>query len=135
MSISPLPFADLTPGTDLPALAITVSAAANERYWRAAGLDHPALRAGALYPPIAANCTILCFQQVCPEAVLQTRQVLRCHRTAAAGSELVTTGTVTARYDKRGRAYVDVVCTVTTADAPGDPVWTSEVSFTPAGAP
>src|SRR5690242_12799463 len=125
-------FAELAAGTALPALHLTISPAANERYWRAAGIDHPVLAAGALYPPIAANLTVLCFTQVCPEAMIQTRQLLRCHRRVDAGVELVTTGRIAQRYDKRGRTYVDVETTVVTADAPDDPVWTSEVSFTPA---
>ena len=33
---------------------------------------------GALYPPIAANLTILMFQKTCADAVLHTRQRLRC---------------------------------------------------------
>jgi hypothetical protein len=125
-------FSELPPGTVLGPLRLTVSAAANERYWRAAGVDHPALAAGALYPPIAANLTVLCFTRVFPEAVIQTRQYLRCHRRVAAGIELVTTGRIARRYEKRGRTYVDVETTVNAADAPDDPVWTSEVSFTPA---
>ncbi len=125
-------FAEMVPGTGLEALRVTVSAAANERYWRAAGVDHPALAAGALYPPIAANLTVLCFTQVCPEAMIQTRQYLRCHRKVTAGVELVTTGKVSRRYEKRGRTYVDVETVVATADRPDEPVWTSEVSFTPA---
>jgi hypothetical protein len=127
-----LPFAELAAGTTLAPLRLIVSAAANERYWRAAGIDHPALAAGALYPPIAANLTVLCFAQVCPEAMIQTRQDLRCHRRVEAGVELVTTGRIAKRYEKRGRIYVDVETTVATADAPNDPVWTSALSFTPA---
>src|SRR4051794_38674732 len=96
-------FSALEAGTDLGVLALTVSPAANERYWRAAGVDHPLLTAGALYPPIAANLTVLLFGQVCPEPVIQTRQVLRTHRRADAGIELVTTGRVTNRYEKRDR--------------------------------
>jgi hypothetical protein len=126
------PFADMAAGTALPELRVTVSAAANERYWRAAGVQHPSLEAGALYPPIAANLTVLCFAQVCPDAMIQTRQRLRCHRIAPAGAELVTRGQVTDRYEKRGRIYVDVATTVTTTDAPATPLWSSEVSFTPA---
>ncbi len=122
-------FGDLAVGTDLPAFTVTVSPAANERYWRAAGVDHPALRAGALYPPIAANLTVLCFGEVCAEPVIQTRQYLRAHRRADAGIELVTAGAVVARYEKRGRAYVDVRTTVRAGD---ELLWTSEVSFTPA---
>jgi hypothetical protein len=127
-----LRFEDLEAGTPLPPLRLTVSAAANERYWRSAGVEHAALAAGALYPPIAANLTVLCFGQACLEPVIQTRQRLRCHRRAAAGSELYTTGRITARYEKRGRRYVDVEARVATTDAPDDPLWTSEVSFTPA---
>jgi hypothetical protein len=125
-------FSELAPGDPLAPLHITVSAAANERYWRAAGVDHPTLVAGALYPPIAANLTVLCFAQVFSDAVIQTRQHLRCHRRVTAGVELVTNGRVARRYEKRGRSYVDVETTIVAADAPDDPVWTSEVSFTPA---
>jgi len=126
-----LEFSALTPGTDLGVLRLTVSARANERYWRAAGADHPLLRAGALYPPIATNLTVLLFGQVCADPVIQTRQRLRCHRRADAGVELVTTGAITGRYDKRGRAYVDVEAKVATSGAPDRTVWTSTVSFTP----
>src|SRR5215475_12061229 len=94
---------ELHPGQALGPLRLTVSAEANERYWRAAGADHPRLRAGALYPPIAANLTILCFQLTVPDAMIQTRQRLVCHRAALSGGELITTGTVADRYEKRGR--------------------------------
>ena len=122
---------ELQVGYALEPLRLVVSAAANERYWQAAGVDHPALRAGALYPPIAANLTILCLQQTVPDAMIQTRQRLRCHRIAPAGGELVTTGKVVARYDKRGREYVDIEATVVTADAPDSVLWESWVTFTP----
>src|SRR5579862_8634778 len=94
-------WAGLRAGDALRPLRLTISPAANERYWRAAGVDHPLLRAGALYPPIAANLTILCFQQTVPDAMIQTRQRLQCHRVEHAGCELVTTGRVEDRYDKR----------------------------------
>jgi hypothetical protein len=123
-------WAALRAGQEVGPLRLTVSAAANERYWRAAGVDHPRLRAGTLYPPIAANLTILCFQLTVPDAMVQTRQRLVCHRAAAAGSELVTTGVVTDRYVKRGRDYVDVETRVTTADD-ATPLWDSLVTFTP----
>lgn len=129
---SGLPFSQVVAGTVLGPLRITVSAPANERYWRAAGVDHRVLHEGALYPPIAANLTVLCFAQVCPDAMIQTRQNLRCRGRIAAGTELVTTGRVTRRYEKRGRTYVDVETAVATADTPDAPVWFSEVSFTPA---
>jgi hypothetical protein len=123
-------FASVAAGTALPPLHLTISAAANERYWRAAGVDHPALAAGTLYPPIAANLTVLCFGAVCPDPVIQTRQYLKAHRRVLAGTELVTSGLVTACYEKRGRAYVDVETTI--AAASDEPVWSSLVSFTPA---
>ena len=124
-------FADLTAGTILGPLRLTISAAANERYWRSAGVDHPALER-ALYPPIAANLAVLCFGELCPEPVIQTRQYLRAHRLAEVGTELVTTGRVAERYEKRGRVYVDVETTVAVAATPEEPVWSSVVSFTPA---
>src|SRR5690348_12485034 len=96
-------WSELRPGQELGPLRLTISPEANERYWRAAGADHPRLRAGALYPPIAANLTILCFQLTVPDAMIQSRQRLVCHRAAMSGGELVTTGTVADRYEKRGR--------------------------------
>jgi hypothetical protein len=125
--------AALAPGDPLGPFGVTVSAAANERYWKAAGVEHPLLAAGALYPPIAANLTILMFQQTCPHAMVQTRQRLACQRVEQAGTPLVVTGRVTARYEKRGREYVDVEAIVSPAATPEDVIWTSNVSFTPAG--
>jgi hypothetical protein len=122
----------LRAGDPLGPFEVTVPAAANERYYRAAGVAHPALAAGALYPPIAANLTILLFQQTCGHPMIQTRQHLRCHRTERAGTPLVVTGRVLERYEKRGRQYVDVEATVCAAATPADPIWTSTVSFTPA---
>ena len=127
-----LGFSSLRTGRDLGELRLTVPVAANERYWRAAGIDHLSLRAGTLYPPIAANLTVLLFGAVCRDPVIQTRQHLRCHRRADAGIELVTTGRIVDAYDKRGRAYVDVDAIVTPADAPDAPLWDSSVTFTPA---
>jgi hypothetical protein len=121
-------FAELQPEFALGPLRLTVSAAANERYWRAAGVDHPLLVAGALYPPIAANLTIMLFNQHCGDAVIQTRQLVQCHMRADAGGELEAVGAVVAAYDKRGRAYCDIVANVSHE---GAPLWTSQVSFTP----
>jgi hypothetical protein len=124
-------FSALQPGTDLGELRVVVSLTANERYWRAAGADHPALRSGVLYPPIAANVSVLLFGQACPEPVIQAAQRLRCHRAAAAPAELVATGRVVACYEKRDRAYVDLEVQVATTDSL-DPMWDSAVTFTPA---
>jgi hypothetical protein len=120
------PFGGAGAGTPLGPLAFTVSAAANERYWAHAGVDHPALRAGALYPPLAANLTILLFQTVATRPLLHTRQRLACHRRADAGRELVVRGEVSARYEKRGREYAEVTAVVSTAD---EPLWTSIATF------
>jgi hypothetical protein len=108
-------------------VAFTVSATANERYWSAAGVDHPLLRAGALYPPIAANLTILMFQAVAPRPMIQTAYRLRCHQRGEAGAELTVTGTVTERYEKRGREYAVVESVVTLPN--GEPLWTSQATF------
>ncbi len=124
-------WAGLQAGHELQPLRLVISEAANERYWRAAAVDHTRLAAGAHYPPIPANLTILCLQQTVPDAMIQTRQRLKCHRIAHAGSELVTTGRVVDRYVKRDREYIDIAAVVTTADAPDAIVWESWVTFTP----
>jgi hypothetical protein len=114
-------------GTDLGPLRITVSAAANERYWASAGVDHPALREGALYPPVAANLAILLFQTVATRPLLHTSQRLVSHRRGKAGSELTVTGTVVDRYEKRGREYAVVDAVIALPN--GEPLWTSTATF------
>jgi hypothetical protein len=122
-----LPFGGAATGTDLGRLRITVSAAANERYWASAGVDHPALRQGALYPPVAANLTILLFQTVATRPLLHTSQRLVSHRRGEAGAELTVTGTVVDRYEKRGREYAVIEAVV--ALPGGEPLWTSTATF------
>jgi hypothetical protein len=121
------PFGGAVVGTDLGPLRITVSAAANERYWASAGVDHPALRQGALYPPVAANLAILLFQTVATRPLLHTSQRLVSHRRAEAGTELTVTGTVADRYEKRGREYAVVDAVIALPD--GEPLWTSTATF------
>jgi hypothetical protein len=121
------PFGGAVVGTDLGPLRITVSAAANERYWASAGVDHPALRQGALYPPVAANLAILLFQTVATRPLLHTSQRLVSHRRGEAGTELTVTGTVRDRYEKRGREYAVVDAVVALPD--GEPLWTSTATF------
>ncbi len=121
-------FGGAAPGATLGPLRVTVSPAANERYWRAGGVDHPLLHAGALYPPIAANLTILLFQTVAPHPLLHAAQRLVCHRAADAGAELTITGAVLDRYEKRGREYAVVEARVALPD--GMPLWTSLATFT-----
>jgi hypothetical protein len=106
---------------------LTVSPAANERYWSSAGVDHPVLRDGALYPPIAANLAILLFQTVATRPLLHTAQRLVCHRRGEAGAELEVTGTVVERYEKRGREYAVVEAVVSLPDRA--PLWTSVATF------
>ena len=127
MGETPPPFGGVAAGTRLGPLRFTVSGAANERYWAAAGIDHPALRAGALYPPIAANLTILLFQTVATRPLLHTSQRLVSHRRGEAGTELTVTGSVTDRYEKRGREYAVVDAVVALPD--GEPLWTSTATF------
>ena len=121
------PFGGATVGTALGPANFTVSVGANERYWSAAGVDHAVLRGGALYPPIAANLTILLFQTVVPRAMIQTEQHLVCHRRGEAGTELTVRGTVVDRYEKRGREYAVVEAVV--ALPGGEPLWTSTATF------
>jgi hypothetical protein len=121
------PFGGATVGTTLGPATFTVSAAANERYWAAAGVDHAVLRGGALYPPIAANLTILLFQTVVPRAMIQTEQRLVCHRRGEAGTDLTVRGAVAERYAKRGREYLVVEAVVELPD--GQPLWTSTATF------
>jgi hypothetical protein len=122
-------FSDLAPGTALEPFTLAISAAANDRYWDGAGVEHPLRRAGALYPLIAANLTILTFGRLCPDAMIQTRQGLVCHRRAEAPAALRTTGQISERYERKGRAYVVVEATVWLNDSR---LWTSTVHFTPA---
>jgi hypothetical protein len=121
------PFGGAVAGTELGPLRITVSAAANERYWASAGVDHPTLRQGALYPPVAANLTILLFQTVATRPLLHTSQRLVSHRRGEAGTELTITGTVVDRYEKRGREYATVDAVVSLPD--GEPLWKSSATF------
>lgn len=130
-SLSALPFAGAGIGTPVGPLTLAVSPAANERYWASAGVDHPALRAGSLYPPIAANLTVLAIQTVVDRPLLQTAQRVISHRRADAGVELTVTGTVTDRYEKRGREYAVVTAEITLPD--GSPLWTSVATFCEAG--
>ncbi len=67
-------------GQALGPITIDVSAEASDRYWRAAGIDAPARDAGLLFPPMAANLTILLFQTIASRALLHTKQRLVCHR-------------------------------------------------------
>ena len=121
------PFGGAVVGTDLGPLRITVSAAANQRYWASAGVDHPALRRGALYPPVAANLAILLFQTVATRPLLHTSQRLVSHRRGEAGTELTVTGSVVDRYEKRGREYAVIDAVVALPD--GEPLWTSTATF------
>lgn len=121
------PFGGAVVGTELGPLRFTVSSAANERYWASAGVDHPMLREGALYPPIAANLTILAFQTVATRPLLHTAQRLVCHRRGEAGRELEVTGRVVERYEKREREYAVVEAVITLPD--GAALWTSTATF------
>ena len=124
-------FGGLKVGDELEPLRLTISAAANERYWRAAGLDDPLLEAGAIYPLIAANLIVLALTRRYPDAMIQTAQQLQCHRIAVAPSELVTCARVNTRYEKRGLQYIVIAATVT---VDGEQLWDASAHFTPAAA-
>ena len=126
------PLAPIPAGTVLGPMTLRISRTANERYWSSAGVDHPALRSGALYPPIAANLTVLLVQTVADRPLLQTAQRITAHRSAEADVELTVTGIVTERYEKRGRDYAVVRAEVALPD--GRPLWTSTATFCGAGA-
>lgn len=119
----------LAEGVELGPLPLTVSGAANDRYWAGAGIEHPARQAGFLYPPMAANLTILLVQTQLPLPMLQTAQRLDCHQAWRAPADLIVTGVVTQRFTKRGREYMIVEATVAAGD--DAPLWTSLATFTP----
>ena len=123
-------FSGLTTGDPFGPVEYDVSAAANDRYWRAAGIEHGTTTAGLLYPPMAANLTILALQTVAPGPLLHTHQTLGSHRALAAPATLIVTGSVTNRFAKRGREYLEVTAEVT---ADGAPLWTSVATFIAAG--
>ncbi len=123
------PFGGLHVGDQLDPLVLTISPTANERYWRAAGIDHPLLRAGALYPLIAANLTVLALTHHYPVAMIQTRQSLECHRRADAPVELATHARVIERYAKRDLEYIVIEANVT---IDGEALWDATSHFTPA---
>ena len=126
------PFGGVTVGTGFGPLTYPVSESANDRYWEAAGIEHPARRSGVLYPPMAANLTILAFQTIASAPLLHTHQTLVAHAAAHAPAELSVYGQVSRRFAKRGRAYVEVTTEI--ADADGTHLWTSIATFVEAGA-
>ncbi len=133
MPPDPEPFAGVEVGQRLGPVTFAVSGTANERYWAAAGVEHPLRAAGALYPPMGANLTILLFQTVYPRPMLQTTQRLVCHQRADADQTVSVTGMVAQRYEKRGREYAVIQAVIALEDQ--SPLWTSIVTFTEAGVP
>jgi hypothetical protein len=125
-----IPFSEVVAGTVLEPFTVTISAAANDRYWDGAGVDHPLRADGALYPLIAANLTILTFGRLCTDAMIQTRQRLVCHGRADAPATLRTAGLIRERYERRDRAYIVVETDVSLDDA-DTALWSSTVVFTP----
>jgi hypothetical protein len=114
-------FAALAPDRRFPELRLHLSARANDRYWAGAGVDHVARREGRLYPPMAANLTILLVQQEVPAALLHAEQSLRCTGSALTDVDLVVNGVVAESFEKRGRDYAVIDATVATAD--GSELW------------
>ena len=121
--------AALPEGTRLSPLPVAVSEAANARYWAGAGIEPGERPARLLYPPMAANLTILAVQQAVAEPLLHTAQRLTCHRALAAPADLVVRARCARRFEKRGRDYALVEADVEGPD--GAPLWTSVATFTP----
>ena len=119
----------LAAGDELPPLPVSVGVAANDRYWAGAGIEHPARRAGVLYPPLAANLTILLVQQLVDEPLLHTAQRLVCHAAALAPADLLVRGRCVRRFSRRGRDYAVIEAHVEGPD--GTTLWTSTATFTP----
>ena len=128
---STAPFSGAVRGTLFGPVTYAVSEAANDRYWRAAGIEHPARTAGFLYPPMAANLTILAFQTIAPAPLLHTHQTLVAHAAATAPADIEVYGQVSRRFAKRGREYVEVTTEIA---AGGTHLWTSIATFVEAGA-
>ena len=127
------PFGGVVVGTAFGPVSFAVSAEANDRYWRAAGIDHPARREGVLYPPMAANLTILAFQTVAPDPLLHTApDARRPRRRPTRRPTSRCTARCPRRFARRGREYVEVTTEVATAD--GTHLWTSIATFVEAGA-
>lgn len=116
-------------GAELGPLPLAVTSAANDRYWAGAGIKHPARQAGWLYPPMAANLTVLLVQTWLEDPLLHTAQRLECHRRARSPADLIVDGVVTDRFVKRDREYMVVEATVSVAGE--DALWTSVATFTP----
>ena len=129
---APIPFNGVVVGTAFGPVTYDVSEAANDRYWEAAGISHAARTAGMLYPPMAANLTILAFQTVAPDPLLHTAQRIECRAVAHAPIAVTVSGSVTGRFERRGREYVEV--TTITSDADGSELWISVATFVEAGA-
>jgi len=115
-------------GEELAPLVVEISEAANDRSWAGAGIEHPARAAGTLFPPFAANLTIMALQQVVHRPLLHTAQHLTCHRSGRAGVALTVRGAVVQRFEKRGRDYAVIEAVVDLPD--GDALWTSRSTFT-----
>lgn len=126
------PFNGVVIGTTFGPVAYDVSAAANDRYWDAAGISHSAREAGVLYPPMAANLTILAFQTIAPDPLLHAAQRLECRAMAHAPTSVTVSGSVSGRFERRGREYVEVA--TTTTDTDGTVLWISVATFVEAGA-
>jgi hypothetical protein len=120
--------AGLEIGQQLGPLEVTVSAEGNERYWAAAGVDHPLLREGVLYPPIGATLVIMLVRSaIAPGEVLHTGQQLTAHRFAHVDEPLLTTAVVRDRFSKRDRDYV--IVDGRTCNARGETVWSMSGTF------
>lgn len=125
--MQPLDAPEAAPGSPFGPIEFTVSPAANDRYWGSAGVDHVLMRDGYLYPPMAANFTILAFQTIVPAHFLHTGQRLECHGKVPASADVTVTGIVLDRIEKRNRNYVEIRADI--GRDTGEPLWTSIATF------
>lgn len=121
-SSSPLP----APGADLGTLELSISAEANDRYWRGAGISHAARHDALLYPPMAANFTMMLIQQSLPMGLLHTWGRLTARSANTAPADVTVSGQVRGRFVKRQRDYFVVASSVSTTEGA---LWDGEQEF------
>jgi len=126
---SPTPPATGLPpvGTPLGPWELELSAAANDRYWAGAGVDHPARHAGVLYPPMLANLMIVALQRRTDEPLLHLHQQVRTWGVATAPGLVRLTGEVVRGFAWRGREALEVRAEVSGGD--GARLWTGTATF------
>lgn len=115
------------PGTALGELSLDVSAEANARYWRGAGIGPSTPTTDLLFPPMGVNFTMLLVLRTVSTGVLHTWGRLRAHTALPAPTAVSVAGRVTDRWVRRSRDHFTVASEV--RDADGRALWTLESDF------